>query len=264
MPKKKLEWWQDVFDERYLKTYVDIITPEVTVKQVSFIHKNLGLKKGAKILDLACGHGRISIELAKLGYKVTGLDYSKHFIEIARKEAKEQDAQVEFIREDMRNLNSINKFDVILNIFTSFGYFKDENDDIKVIQKIARALRPGGKFLIDLNNIVRTISLMAKNGEVDKRGRLVNPGRKDKLSNGLIVKTQDIADAGTLRWSMIRTWKEKGKVRNYKTDSRLYTLPELKHLLEENGLKVQKVWGNYDGSRFSFASRRLVVLAKKR
>ncbi len=257
------EWWQTVFDDKYLKTYVDTVTPQVTRQQVGFIHKNLGLKKGAKILDLACGHGRISIELAKLGYKVTSLDYSKHFIEIAKADAKKQGIKVDFIRKDMRKLNFVKKFDAVLNIFTSFGYFKDERDDTKVIQKVSRALKPGGKFLMDTNNMVRTLTLMAKNGEVRKDGRLYGPTRKGKLSNGLAITTRDVANAATLRWSMTRTWKENGKKISYSTEVRLYSLPELAHLLEENGLKVRKIWGNFDGSRFSFASRRLIILAER-
>jgi SAM-dependent methyltransferase len=259
----KKEWWQKVFDDKYLKTYVDAVTPEITRQQVNFIHRNLGLKKGAKILDLACGHGRISIELAKLSYGVTGLDYSKYFLGIAKKEAKKHGVKIDFIRQDMRKLNFVNKFDAVISMFTSFGYFKDDKDDIKVIRNISRALKPGGKFLIDVNNMVRTLILMSKNGGVGKDGRLHGSVRKDKLSNGLVVTTIDVADALTLRWSMTRTWREKGKKRNYTTECRLYSLPELRRILEENGLMVRKVWGDFDGSGFSFASRRLIVLAEK-
>ncbi len=82
MTKSKKQWWENVFDEKYLDTYVDIVTPEFTAQQISFLLERLRLKEGAKILDLACGHGRHSIELARRGYKVTGLDFSKHFIEL--------------------------------------------------------------------------------------------------------------------------------------------------------------------------------------
>jgi 2-polyprenyl-3-methyl-5-hydroxy-6-metoxy-1,4-benzoquinol methylase len=257
------EWWQKVFDDKYLKTYVDTVTPQLTQWQVSFIHKNLGLKKGAKIMDLACGHGRVSIELAKLGYQVTGLDYSKRFLEIAKTEAKKAGVKINFIRQDMRKLNFVRKFDAVINIFTSFGYFKSERDDIKIIQKVSRALKPGGKFFVDLNNIFRILSLMSKNGEVGKGGLIYGPVRREKLSNGLTVITRDAVDAATLHWFMTRTWREMGRGKSYTTECRLYSLPELKHLLEENGLRVRKVWGNFDGSVFSFASRRLIILAQK-
>lgn len=261
--QQKTQWWQTLFDEKYLKTYVDILNPEAAKQQVSFIIKKLNLKKGAKILDLACGHGRHAIELARRGYDVTGLDYSKHFINIARETAKKFKIDVKFVQGDMRRLSHVNKFDAVINMFTSFGYFDDENDNIKVLNKIARALKPGGKFLIDLNNAVRTIINMVEEGKKVKKTRFLTINKKDKLSNGLVVITKNEWNPATMRWSMARSWKEKGKFKSYKTNIRLFVFPELKHLLEENGLMVKNVWGDFNGSFFNFNSRRLIILAIK-
>lgn len=261
--QQKIEWWQTIFNEKYLKTYVDVLNPEVTNQQVAFLIKKLKLKKGAEILDLACGHGRHAIELTRRGYDVTGLDYSKHFINIARETAKKFKIDVKFVQDDMRQLSYEKKFDAVINMFTSFGYFDNENDNIIVLRKIARALKPGGKFLIDLNNAVRTIIHIVKKGKEDKKtGNFIEPS-KDYLSNGLVVTTKNEWNPVAMQWSMTRSWKEKGKLMSYRTNVRLFVFPELKHLLEENGLKVKNVWGDFEGSTFKFDSRRLIILAIK-
>lgn len=261
--KSKTEWWETLFDEKYLKTYVDIVTPELTKQQITFLLKRLQLKKGAEILDLACGHGRHAIELAKRGYKVTGLDFSKHFIDIAKKDAKERGIKVNFVRGDMRDLSFVNKFDAITNMFTSFGYFDDESDNELVLQKISRALKPNGKFLIDINNGIRTLARMSQEGKTDRKTGFLTNVRKDKLSNGLIVTTRDEFDPATMRWSMTRTWEEKGKPKSYRTNVRMFSPPELNNMMKRNGLRIEKVWGDFQGSPFDFNARRLVILARK-
>ena len=236
----KNEWWQRHFNENYIKTYVDIITPILTKKQVKFLEKVLPLKKNSKILDLACGMGRHAIALAAKGYQVTGFDYSKKFLDIAKKEAKSRGLDVKFVQGDMRKLPFSNRFDFIINMFTSFGYFVDEKDNLVVLKNIARALNPKGKFLIDLNNAALSIYRAADKGKLDKKtGRLVFI-KKDKLSNGFLLKTRHEVDLANMRWYMTRSWQESGKSKSYMTDVRLLTLPELKFLLELSGLKIEK------------------------
>ena len=163
----------------------------------------------------------------------------------------------------MRNLASVSKFDAIINIFTSFGYFDSENDNILMLRKISRALKRNGRFLIELNNTLRTLTRMGKEGKVNKKTGLLTTIRKNKLSNGIVVTTKDEFDSRTMRWSMSTHWKERGKMNGYKTDLRMFSLPELKHLMEENGLRVEKVWGGLDGSPFGLESPRMVLLARK-
>jgi SAM-dependent methyltransferase len=263
MAKSKKQWWETLFDEKYLKTYVDSVTPGLTKQQITFLLKQLQFKKGTEILDLACGYGRHAIELAKRGCKVTGLDFSKHLIDIAKKDAKKQGVKVNFIRGDMRNLSFINKFDIIINMFTSFGYFDDESDNELVLRKISRALKPNGKFLIEINNCMRILARMSQEGKVDKKTGFLTNVKKDKLSNGLIVTTKDEFDLATMRWSMTRTWKENGKVKSYKTNVRIFSPPELGNMMKRNGLHIEKFWGDLQGSPLGFDTRRLVVLARK-
>lgn len=261
---KKKEWWQTHFDTQYLKTYIDIANPAKTRQQVEFVIRKLKLNKKTKILDLPCGYGRHSIPLAKRGYNVTGLDYSKKFIAKAKRKQKELELKnVTFVQGDMRNLRYKNKFDVIINMFTSFGYFDDEKDNLKVLKNMHKALKPKGKLLMDLFNESNGISKMIQDGKFDKKKNIWVQSRKVKQSNGLTVTTIYYVDLINMRWNMARSWKEKGKTKGYKTSMRIYPLPEISYLLEEAGFKVQKVWGDFNGEPLSVKSRRMIILAEK-
>lgn len=150
----KKEWWQTIFGDKYLTTYVDSFPQKRTELEVDFLTRVLR-PKGGKVLDLACGHGRHSIELAKKGYTVTGLDYSRHFLRLVKERAREKGVRAVFRQGDMRKLSFKNEFNYIINMFTSFGYFKAEEDHAKVLRGVARALKKNGLFVMDFNNSLR-------------------------------------------------------------------------------------------------------------
>jgi ubiquinone/menaquinone biosynthesis C-methylase UbiE len=234
-----------------------------TKQQIPSILERLQVKDSAEILDLACGHGRHSIELAKRGYGVTGLDFSKHFIDIAKKDAKKQGVKVDFILGDMRDLPFVNKFDAIINMFISFGYFDNESDNELVLRNVSRALKPNGRFLIETTSGIKLLTHILEKKKVDKKTGLFVNVKKHKLSNGLVVTIKDEFNPLTFRWSMVRTWEEDGKYKNYKTNIRIFSPAELGNMMERNGLRVEKIWGDIQGSPFGFDSHRLVVLARK-
>ncbi|MCB0256379.1 MAG: class I SAM-dependent methyltransferase, partial [Anaerolineae bacterium] len=118
-------------------------------EQVRQVEKLLQLSGGARILDLCCGIGRHSIELADLGYAVTGVDRTQRYIEQARQTALERGLGPVFLVGDMRDYRSPDGYDAVLNMFGSFGYFADEADDRKVVANMYEALRPGGQVLIE-------------------------------------------------------------------------------------------------------------------
>lgn len=258
------QWWQHNFNADYLKTYVDIITPATTKKQLSFITKKVPLKKSAKILDLACGHGRISFALDGLGYDVTGLDYSAHFIEIAKAEANKRKAETKFLRGDMRHLPFAGQFDAVINIYTSFGYFESEKENVDVLGSVNKALKPRGFLLMDLNNTLRTITNFAKKGKIDKESGLLVAKEKEKLSNGVVVKTTYKFDAKKMRSYVVDEWKENGTTHQRNTSIRGYTFPEVRGFMEENGFVIKNVWGDFSGSEYRFDSPRIIILAQKK
>lgn len=259
----KKEWWETTFNEKYTTTYVDAAPFELTIKQVDFLHKNLKLKKGAKILDLACGFGRHSIELAKKGYNVTGVDFSNYLIKLARDEAKKQNINVTFIKKDIRKIYFKGKFDAAINMFTSFGYFKNEEDHALAIKNFSQSLKVKGKLLIDLNNSIYTILSIFKKSNKEKETKLLTNTHKKKLSNGLVLTTVNQFDHKTMRWNMKRSWEKMGKRESYYTSVRLFFLPEINNLMENNGLRIKKTWGDFDGRPFNFNSHRLIILAEK-
>src|SRR4249920_974123 len=149
--KTQIEWPIAFFDDDYLRIYKPMLTPDRTEKEVDFIASSLGLPKGARVLDLACGFGRHAIGMAERGYRVVGLDFNPNYLEIGEAQAHEAHVEVEWREGDMRRLPFTSEFDGVYSFFTSFGYFSDaENED--VLAGVGKALKPGSCFLLDLMN----------------------------------------------------------------------------------------------------------------
>lgn len=147
------DWWKHVFDTIYLKTDGDVVNdPDITKKEVDMIIEILDLKPEDRILDLCCGHGRHSLELARRGFKnVEGLDISHYLIRRAKAQAKKEMLQVRFRVGDARKLPyPADSFDAVILMGNSFGYFENISDDLRVLREIRRVLRPWGKVLIDV------------------------------------------------------------------------------------------------------------------
>ncbi|GAI90934.1 unnamed protein product, partial [marine sediment metagenome] len=144
-------WWKSLYEIRYKDGWRE--PPNIALKQVKFIEKSLCLDKNMKILDLGCGYGRHSIELAKRNYKsIIGLDYSSVLINAAKKEAKRQKVSVNFIKRNMLSMNFREEFDAILMMDVTFGIFS-HTKNMLVIKKVADALKRNGKIFLDLFNI---------------------------------------------------------------------------------------------------------------
>ena len=160
MTKEHSKWFQSWFDT----TYYHILYKHRDYKEAEVFIKNivtyLNLDKDDSILDLACGKGRHSIFLNTLGYNVTGLDLSKNSIEHAK---THESSSLHFDVHDMRN-SYRTQFEVVLNLFTSFGYFEKESDNFKVIQTIKSSLKQNGIGVIDfMNSPVVIENLIAQN-----------------------------------------------------------------------------------------------------
>jgi SAM-dependent methyltransferase len=142
-------WYDGFFEGEWLDLLAREQPPERTLQEVDFAVEKLALEPGARVLDLACGHGRHSVELARRGFRVTGVDLSPRSLELAREAAAADGLAVDFVRADMRELDFDAEFDDAINLFTAFGYFESDDEDRGVLERVARALRPGGGFLID-------------------------------------------------------------------------------------------------------------------
>ncbi len=252
--KQEAAWYSEeagFFGPRYYRDYTQGQYLRDTKNQVDFIVKTLGLKRGNKILDLACGHGRHSIELAKRGCKVVGQDLNGYFLEQAKKDAKKARVKVDFTQGDMREIGFENEFDAVLNLFTAFGYLESDNEDQKVLFQISKALKKRGKLFIDLMNRERVIrEFQQKDWMMNKDGSAVLIEHEFDLLNGRMLD--------------IRTWIEpKAKQKKLIILLRLYTLAELNRMLNTVGLKITNTFGDYQGSDYEVSSRRLIVLGQK-
>ncbi|MBX0334361.1 class I SAM-dependent methyltransferase [Pontibacter sp. HSC-14F20] len=144
-----------------------------------------------KILDLACGKGRHSLYLNQLGYDVTGIDLSEKSIAYARQYENER---LSFDVHDMREVYKPETFDFVLNLFTSFGYFETETENVVALRAAAANLKHGGKLVIDFMNTDRTIERLVSREQKEVQGILFDIGRK--VENDFIVKTIRFKDKG--------------------------------------------------------------------
>jgi D-alanine-D-alanine ligase len=146
-------WWKELFDEIYLLTDARSVCDEkLTCREVDFLEATLDLDKSASILDLCGGQGRHSLELSRRGYmNVTVLDYSGYLVDLGKKRAKEEGLDTIFVQGDARNTGLPGEsFQFIIIMASSFGYFADEEENIKVLNEAFRLLTPKGTLLLDL------------------------------------------------------------------------------------------------------------------
>ena len=241
-------WWQKFFDEHYLKVYKDL--EKKTSREVEALIKMVDLKPHAKILDLCCGYGRHSIEFAQRGFKVTGYDLSDFFIEKAKKDSAKLGLKIEFVKGDMRKLPFVQEFDVVVNIFTSFGYFEKESDDLKVTKGVSRALKKGGLFLLDLKNrehLIRNFQRKRWNQEED-----------------FILLEDNFFDLFTSRWETTRTLLfENGRKKEHSFSLRMFTFTEILNLLKKSGFILESVYGDFDFREYSLDSPRMILISRK-
>jgi SAM-dependent methyltransferase len=151
------EWWRTWFGPSYLELYDEALR-ERTPVEIDQLERFLQLCPPLRILDLPCGQGRHAIELARRGYDLTGIDLSSYLLEVAKARSNQAGVRVRWLLGDMRNPIEGDPFDLIVNLFTSFGYFADEADDRQVVRAAASMLKPGGRFLLEVINGERVMA----------------------------------------------------------------------------------------------------------
>lgn len=147
------DWWRRIFNSMYLKTDGDVVDDQnITRKEVDLFFRILRLSPEDRILDLCCGQGRHSLELARRGFQsVEGLDRSHYLIQKAKTQVKKEGLNVRFREGDARKLSYLpDSFDVVMILGNSFGYFETIQDDLRVLKEVSRVLKPWGRLLIDV------------------------------------------------------------------------------------------------------------------
>jgi SAM-dependent methyltransferase len=243
-------WYETFFNEDYLRIYAPSLPAARSAREVADIERLLSLEPGSCILDLCCGYGRHAVRLAARGYQVVGLDRSEVLLLHAQTEAEMQQVQVRWVRSDMTVIPFENAFDVILSVFTSFGYFEREEEDQRVLEQVDKALKPGGIFLLDTNPLTRVACVHAPSSVV-------------RYDDGLIVVEERYLDLVASRQeTRVTLFLPDGGRTEYQQSIRVYTLTELIRMCASVGLVFQAAYGGLDGSLLSPESR-LVLLARK-
>ncbi|OGU54612.1 MAG: hypothetical protein A2V66_17340 [Ignavibacteria bacterium RBG_13_36_8] len=239
------EWYKDWFaDEDYLKVYCHRDDTDAEIL-IGTILSNIKIPVNAKILDAACGAGRHSILLAKKGFLVTAFDLSQTLLNMAVENSRSLGLDINFITADLRTIQLEHEFDLILNLFTSFGYFEKDEDNYKFVQKAFNFIAPGGYFVLDFlnrNNLLRNFKsrsqrLIQDMKILEERG----------IENDRIVKRIFL--------------KRDGNQKEFFESVRLYSKDEIIYHFEEIGYKVYKIFGNYHGKPFDENdSERLIII----
>jgi len=239
--KQEKPWYVEWFDENYLEVYRHRNTEDAQ-KQVQLIIDTLKLPKQSKILDLGCGEGRYTAVLKDRGYRVLGLDLSKTLI----KYGKKNDPQLNLVVGDMRYIPG--RFDLILSLFTSFGYFEKDEENERVIRSVYQSLDPGGIYWLDfLNAGYVQKNLVPESASSIPHG--IHVLEKRKITGGRIIK--DIY------------FKKNGTKKCYRESVRLFTPQDLECMFQKNGLRVEQRFGDYNGNRCTPDSERTILVGKK-
>jgi SAM-dependent methyltransferase len=215
-------------------------------KEVSDLLRKLKLSKSANILDVPCGSGRHSRILAKKRFRVTGIDISKYNLSLARKATKSKNAK--YIHGDMSKLSKYKgRFDCVLNLFTSIGYFETDRENYQVLKGIVDCLKPGGKLCMSLMNRDWLLGHFTKNEWVDY-GQFY-----------LLEEREFIRKKTYIRCKWIVIEKKTGKQGRYGLNLRVYSPSELKSLLRKSGLENVRAFGSFSGKKINLKNDRHAV-----
>ena len=250
-PSAPSEWWATHFDAHYLREYEPLFQLERDRREAARIVDLLGLPAGARVLDCPCGQGRHAHLLAEAGFDVDGLDYSEHLLAVARRRGTGR--TLRYVQGDMRRLPGrwTGRFDAVLNLFTSFGFFQDAADDRRVIAELARVLKPGG-------------TLIWNGGSRD--GVMARFLERDwwQLADGTMVAHERSFDPLSGFLTVHATWRGPTGAGEREHRIRLYTASRLAELCAEAGLVVEESYDGWTGRPLTRRTSEMTLVARKR
>ena len=244
------EWFED---ETFWEKMYPFLFPKQKFdgaeQEISGVLELACLEEG-NVLDLACGPGRHATALAKRGFRVTGVDLSPFLLRQAKDLARTQGVSIEWVQEDMRSFQRPETFDLAISLFTSFGYFGDSRDDVKVLRNVHQSLREGGALVMEMAGKECLASVFAPTGS-------------QELPDGrILVERRTVVDD----WSRIRNeWIviEGDTADTFQFEISIYSGRELRDRLYEVGFSEVTLFGGFDRSEYGLNARRLVAVARK-
>lgn len=231
-----MEWWEDFFDEEYVEAWAAAGSFDTTADLVESVDSLLALPPGSSILDVACGFGRIAGPLSQRGYDVTGLDFSATQLRLAQ----QRNPGPRYVEADMRQPPP-GPFDAAVNLFSSFGYFDDRDDDVAALNAWARVLRPGGVLVMELMHRDRVAHHHGQ--PIAHAGPVTEEGQTDWITG--------VRDATVTYGDVVKSFRV-----------RLYTATELVAMLRDAGFGQVDAFGGLDGGLVT-PETRLAIRAVK-
>jgi len=251
MRKKQKKIWYE--DKNLWKTVAPVLFNQKrlgdTAEEVDHIIKLSGIRKGAKVLDLCCGIGRHSLELARRGFNVTGVDLTEEYLAKARRKAKAEGLNIQFIRSDMSQFCLLDSFDAAINMFTAFGYFENPADDRRVLSNMYCSLRKGGTLIIDVIGKEIIARIFCQRQWCEENGRTFLQEHKIRQDWSWIDN----------KWIVL----ENGRRKEFKFGHRLYSATELTGLLKDCGFRSVKIYGDWADADYDHNAKRLIAVARK-
>ncbi len=245
MALEKKSWYKNWFGNEYLTVYAHRDEEEAR-HLVKLIQKHIDLNPTHKILDLCCGQGRHVSQLAQLGYKVYGIDLSRTLLEVA-KNNENKGKSAFFIQADMRHLPTSQSFDLLLNLFTSFGYFESDEENESVFHQFNQALKPEGIFVFDYFNT----AYIEKN---------LIPYHKERIK-GLLIEQERFIEGSRVQ-KIIKLNRE-GEQSIFYESVKMYDPDQLQSMMRNAELDILYTFGDYFGSELSFSSPRVILIGQR-
>ncbi|MDR2952456.1 MAG: class I SAM-dependent methyltransferase [Treponema sp.] len=258
MRENKPEWFNDVhFWEQYAPIMFDdghwAEVPAVAdgVTQLARFNQygERPLAASPKILDICCGFGRISAELARRGFAVTGIDITESYLQTAKEEAAYDDLNIEYVNADAREFQRPQYFDAAINLYISFGYFENSQDDKKLLVNAYKSLKPGGCLIIETLGKEIAVRDFVSAEWFERAGYTVLT-EYEPLDSWTLLKN---------RWILIKDGKRIEKI----FSQRLYAASELRRILFEVGFEQVEIYGNWDESPYNTRAAKLIIVGRK-
>jgi len=238
------EWFEQWFGEEYHALYPHRDSEDAR-RAVELIHRVAPWRPGSTVLDLACGAGRHAAELEGAGAQVVGLDLSPAMLHRARQRTKAR-----LVRGDMRALPfRAGSFGLVVNLFTSFGYFRSDVEHGQVLRQVASVLEPGGRFVLDYLNADQVRRTLQRDSDEISDGDVGARVRRRFSEEGLYV---------------VKEIELRAENRSFQERVRLFTTQELEALLRDAGLAVVERFGDYDGRPAAVDAPRSILVAVRR
>lgn len=240
-------------DDMFWEALEAVLFPSEKIKiageEVEQLLSLASVEDGARVLDIPCGIGRHAVEFATRGFEVTGVDVTEPYLDTAAERAAEVDTNVEFVHADMREFRRPEAFDLVVNVYTSFGYFENRADDERAARNFYESLRSGGRLVMSL----ASKEVLARDFKE----------RTWTESDGVyLLEEHEVKDDWSWmenRWVVVVD----GDFREYSVSHRLYSAYELSELLRSVGFNEVSIYGSFEGADFDEGAERLVVVAKR-